>query len=120
VKVCFITTGQPSTNPRLVKEADACVEAGWKVHVVAAYWADWATGFDRAILSARNWDYTFVDWSRGTAPALFWKTGIRHRISRALSTAVPSAAVLAAAASRVGPELPAGSCGGGGRPVRRP
>jgi len=29
--VCLVTPGQPSTNPRLVKEADALAEAGYDV-----------------------------------------------------------------------------------------
>jgi len=39
-RVCLVTTGQPACNPRLVKEADALAEAGFDVHVVAAYSAD--------------------------------------------------------------------------------
>lgn len=36
-RVCLVTTGQPACNPRLVKEADALIDAGFDVHVVAAY-----------------------------------------------------------------------------------
>ena len=35
-RICLVTTGQPACNPRLVKEADALVDAGFDVHVVAA------------------------------------------------------------------------------------
>ena len=34
MKICLLTPGQPSTNPRLVKEADVLAEAGFDVHVV--------------------------------------------------------------------------------------
>ena len=34
-RICLVTPGQPSTNPRLVKEADALCEAGYDVQVVA-------------------------------------------------------------------------------------
>ena len=54
-RVCLVTTGQPACNPRLVKEADALAEAGFDVHVVAAYSADWATDADRDLVKSRRW-----------------------------------------------------------------
>lgn len=105
MKICFVTTGQPSTNPRLVKEADACTAAGWDVHVVAAHWAEWATPFDRELLARRRWEYTFVDWRRSADPALFWKTRVRHWAARRAAAYAPLPGVQAAAVSRVAPEL---------------
>ena len=29
IRICLVTTGQPSTNPRLVKEADALAAEGY-------------------------------------------------------------------------------------------
>jgi glycosyltransferase involved in cell wall biosynthesis len=106
MRVCLITTGQPSSNPRLVKEADALVEAGHDVHVIAAYWAEWATIADARVLATRKWSYTFVDWRRETAPWLFWKTRLRHRAALALQPApLVWRICLPAALSRVTPEL---------------
>jgi glycosyltransferase involved in cell wall biosynthesis len=108
MRVCLITTGQPSTNPRLVKEADALVAAGHQVHVVAAHWADWATETDEALLATRTWSVSFVDWRKSHAPALFLRSRVRHWVARKALT-FPSLAGLSAAAvtSRVGPELAA-------------
>src|SRR5215510_15020395 len=54
-RVCLITTGQPSTNPRLVKEADALTEAGYDVKVICAHWATWADLTDQELLANKSW-----------------------------------------------------------------
>ena len=41
-KIVLISVGQPSTNPRLVKEANTLQEAGFEVCVVYSYWTEWA------------------------------------------------------------------------------
>ena len=71
MKICLITTGQPSTNPRLVKEADAFSEAGHEVNVVAAHWSEWASNLDGPLLASRQWRMSLVDWRRHRAPFLF-------------------------------------------------
>lgn len=104
MRVCLVTTGQPSTNPRLVKEADALTDSGFDVAVVGAHWTDWATAADQRLLASRPWTFTFVDWRRNRAPWLFTKSRIRHWAARKLGTTSDwksAAAVL----SRVGPEL---------------
>ncbi|RZK40075.1 MAG: hypothetical protein EOO90_16300 [Pedobacter sp.] len=46
-KVTFITTGQPSTNPRLVREVDTLINLGYQVNVVYCYYQNWALAFDQ-------------------------------------------------------------------------
>ncbi|MDR1989803.1 MAG: hypothetical protein LBQ09_06175 [Acidobacteriaceae bacterium] len=105
-RICLVTTGQPSTNPRLVKEADALVDAGYQVHVVGAHWAEWADEHDRALLAQKRWTVTLVDWRRAHAPLLFHKTRVRHWAARHLAgTAINALVPAAVALSRVGPEL---------------
>lgn len=102
---CLVTTGQPSTNPRLVKEADALAEAGFDVQVIGAHWAEWADAFDARLLSTRTWQCRLVDWRRGTAPGTFWKSRARHRLAGVAAARLDGDAMLAAALSRVTPEL---------------
>ena len=45
--ICLVTPGHLSTNPRLVKEADALAAAGYRVSVVAARFIPWADEADR-------------------------------------------------------------------------
>lgn len=54
-KVLLVTSGQPSLNPRLVKEADTLADAGFEVTVLYAYWNDWGTRYDKALLPSRTW-----------------------------------------------------------------
>src|SRR5712664_4131585 len=82
MRICLLTPGQPSTNPRLVKEADALAEAGFDVHVVYAHWADWAAETDRELLASRRWKWSCVGGSpRGQAARYRW-TRLRHGLSR--------------------------------------
>lgn len=52
--ICLITAGQPSTNPRMVKEADALADAGHTVRVICTRLVDWALDTDRG-LQGRDW-----------------------------------------------------------------
>ena len=59
-RICLVTTGHPSTNPRLVKEADALVEVGYEVHVVACKFLSWADEADDQFRD-RSWT---ISWTR--------------------------------------------------------
>jgi len=55
MKVCLVSAGHPSSNPRLVKEADALTQAGHEVQVV--YAGTWHPGVatDAELLVTRAW-----------------------------------------------------------------
>jgi glycosyltransferase involved in cell wall biosynthesis len=53
--VLLISSGQPSLNPRLVKEADALTNAGYEVTVLYAYWNEWGTRHDKELLAGKKW-----------------------------------------------------------------
>lgn len=105
-RICLVTTGQPSTNPRLVKEADALVAGGYDVRVVGAHWADWADRTDAQLMTGRAWSVHVIDWRRERAPWLFWKTRVRHFLARRThGMPVVGEAFSGAAVSRLTPEL---------------
>ena len=54
--IVIVTIGQPSTNPRMVKEYAALKQAGYRVKVLYAYWADWALTTDVALLAEKPFD----------------------------------------------------------------
>jgi glycosyltransferase involved in cell wall biosynthesis len=54
--IVIVTIGQPSTNPRMVKEYAALKQAGYRVKVLYAYWADWALATDKALLAEKPFD----------------------------------------------------------------
>lgn len=62
-RIVLISSGQPSVNPRLVKEADALVSAGFEVHVIYSFWNAWAYEFDKKIFSEAQWERHLVGGS---------------------------------------------------------
>jgi len=54
-RIVLITSGQPSLNPRLVKEADILSDAGFDVTVLYAYWNEWGTRYDKELLAQKKW-----------------------------------------------------------------
>ena len=59
----LITTGQPSTNPRIVKEADALHAAGYDVTVLYCFFINWAYEKDKLLLSKVPWKYKMLGGS---------------------------------------------------------
>ena len=54
-KVVLISSGQPSVNPRLVKEANVLVSAGYDVAVIYSFWTNWAWETDQQLFSTVAW-----------------------------------------------------------------
>jgi len=104
-KICLITTGQPSTNPRLVKEADALVEAGYEVVVLAVFYIAWANEADKHFYVNKDWKLVFVGGSPDKDKFLYFLTRVRYKIAKILFRSGLSEIVAYAAASRATPEL---------------
>lgn len=81
-KIVLITSGQPALNPRLIKEADLLVEAGYEVTVLYQYWNDWATELEQALLPQKKWTAIQVGGSPKTQATLFFYTRIRFKLIR--------------------------------------
>jgi glycosyltransferase involved in cell wall biosynthesis len=80
--ICLLTPSQPSTNPRLLKEADALSEAGHTVWVFACLGRELENQADAELLSVRSWTCTYVGWRRSQSPLPYWWTRLRHGFSR--------------------------------------
>lgn len=83
--VVLITTGQPSTNPRLVKEADALTKSGYQVTVLYCFWSQWAAAADEELLAAKSARFVLVGGEPRTRRWLYWWTRIRAKMARKLS-----------------------------------
>lgn len=92
--ICLITPGHLASTPRLVKEADALLEAGYRVHVIAGRHYTPVDPLDADILGAARWKCTQVDY-RGGPSALARK--ILRRFARLLVVHAPLATVRIAA-----------------------
>ena len=59
-RILFLTTKQPSTNPRMRKSADAMAKSGHEVHVLYAFNTEWATEADQSIFRSEVWSHERV------------------------------------------------------------
>jgi glycosyltransferase involved in cell wall biosynthesis len=83
-KVVLITSGQPSLNPRLVKEADALQAAGYEVLVIYAYWNTWGTRYDRDLLGCRKWKAIRAGGDPIHRPVIYFLSRMAFRFMRRL------------------------------------
>lgn len=58
--ICLVTSGQPSANPRLVKEAIAFAKSGYLVTVIYCPLSPWADSFDEQLFQ----DYPNITWKK--------------------------------------------------------
>jgi glycosyltransferase involved in cell wall biosynthesis len=62
--VCLITPGHISSNPRLVKEAMALSQSGYKLHLIFTQYVGYLVDHDQQILSANpTWTYDNLNWT---------------------------------------------------------
>lgn len=83
MKVCLVSAGHPSSNPRLVKEADALVQAGHEVQVVHA--GTWRPGVpaDVQLLETRLWRVSTA-WDGSGSSGYRWRRLIQALAWRAV------------------------------------
>ena len=106
--VCLLTPGQPSNNPRLVKEADALAEAGYTVHVLCVDCGLWPSETDSSVMAARPWACRYVGGMVHSRPLMHRIARLRLALTRRMLRVFPESEILQRAAMvRVGPELEA-------------
>lgn len=84
-RIVLITSGQPSTNPRLVKEADALVDSGYFVTIVYQYVSAWATEADKSLLKEKSWRALRVGGDPTSEKKLYFKTRLIYKAALAFS-----------------------------------
>lgn len=104
--VCLITTAHLSSNPRLIKEADALSDAGYQVTVVATTYQPDAAEMDRTFAN-RPWRITSpLPFGPHAPRGRRFAQVSRHRIARLLlQGGIQAPAVLHAALHPVTPDL---------------
>ena len=88
--IVLITNGQPSTNPRAVKEATALAAAGYEVSFIYNFWAEWGLPFDEKIKKdnpAINWIMAGADPINNKVAYNFSR--LRHKYYRWLNKLFP-------------------------------
>lgn len=105
-RICLLAPGQPSVDPRLVKEADALHEVGHEVKVLCSHMIPWADAADRELLQTRSWECTYVGGDFNGRRTEYSRTRLRHGLARRLPLAWPlSERLRRYAVCRVLPEL---------------
>ncbi len=79
--VTFITTGQPTTNPRLVKEAETLHKLGYRVKVICCFYQQWAQKPDEALTDRYRGMYIYCGGDPVEQKAIYIKTRIRQKLS---------------------------------------
>ena len=94
-KILLITTGQPSTNPRIVKEADALHKAGYDVTVLYCYFIAWALQTDKELLKQVKWQYQIVGGSPKVNIIMYFFTRVKFKIATILNKYIGNKFLLA-------------------------
>lgn len=84
-KIVLISTGQPATNPRLVKEADALTAAGYDVTILYSHVIDWASAVERKSFQNVLWKPRLVGGSPSQRILLYFFTRLRFRLAQGLN-----------------------------------
>jgi glycosyltransferase involved in cell wall biosynthesis len=83
--IVFITSGQPSLNPRLVKEADTLAAAGYTVTVLYMYWNAWGANFDLELLASKKWKAICVGGDPEFKNTLYFFSRVIHKFGQTIN-----------------------------------
>lgn len=79
-KIVLISSGQPSVNPRLVKEANSLSEAGCEVLVVYCFWTHWAWEMDQLLFRTVSWKPILAGGSPYKNKTVYFLTRLRFKL----------------------------------------
>lgn len=79
-RILFITTKQPSTNPRMRKSADTLASFGHTVHVLYAYNTPWADEADEEILNQVSWSFERIGGHPKESRLVFHATRVFRKV----------------------------------------
>jgi glycosyltransferase involved in cell wall biosynthesis len=86
-KICLVTSGPISSNPRIVKEAGALAEAGLEVVVVGLQTMQRLQPFDRDLACSQRWRYAPVEVFREAGIWTYRARTARERLLQLLPAA---------------------------------
>lgn len=84
-KIAIFTTGQPSTNPRMVKEYQALKALGYQVNVFYSYWQNWACTADQKMFASNDIvreDFILIGGSPFTNKCIYFATKTFYKITK--------------------------------------
>lgn len=85
-KLCLISSGQPSRNPRLVRDANVLAEAGYDVVVITPQLVQRTIDYDNELIKEAKWKYIPISIFKSPANKIYWNyVRLRHRLAVFLS-----------------------------------
>ena len=106
MQICLVGATHASFNPRLVREADALVDAGYEVRVVAPLYLPCADSREAALMENRGWRLQTVDFRpRGLSSIRALAIRARRRIAEEIYRHWPTPAMAALGYAMAVPEL---------------
>lgn len=88
-KIVLVTSGQPTANPRLAKEATALSEAGYDVSVVYNFWVRWSDKHDEAFFKANpGIRFYRVGGHPDQQPLLYYYTRVKHKLYKIIQSRI--------------------------------
>jgi len=82
-RICIITPGNISSNPRTVKEAETLLEAGYDVKVICGDTAVNAKELDKTILDNAKWEYIKVNLGEDYS---YYLNRFKHKAAKIMSS----------------------------------
>jgi glycosyltransferase involved in cell wall biosynthesis len=105
-RLCLVSHGQPSANPRLVRDASELAKAGYDVRVVTARFIGRLVSDDGTLIEAAKWRYQCVDLVPNGNGAYRWNyVRLRRRGAAELARWLRTEGIIARACTYANPEL---------------
>lgn len=91
--IVFITTGQPSTNPRMIKEYMTLKKEGYNIKVIYSYWTNWALKTDEDYFKAgelHKEDFILAGGTPYIKKCHYFLTRLFHKFFKTTVSFIPS------------------------------
>jgi len=89
-KIVIVTIGQPSTNPRMLKEALALLDRGYRVKVLYGYWTSWALPNDDLLKKRYPGVFQMIGGSPSEKKWIYSLSRIIYKSARLLTPYFPA------------------------------
>jgi glycosyltransferase involved in cell wall biosynthesis len=89
-KIVIVTIGQPSTNPRMLKEVQTLLDQGHRVKVFYGYWTSWAIGNDQGLKERYPGIFHLIGGSPLEHKGVYFFSRLMHKTARFLAVYFPA------------------------------
>lgn len=84
-KIVLITTGQPTLNPRLIKEAITLQQKGFQIIILYQHWSNWAIKSDEKMLATYKLKAILIGGNPEVNKTIYWFTRLLFKLSKKIA-----------------------------------